>query len=111
MFLFVGVCAGALQEACDIRLLLACPLRRVLAAYIGNVQCSYFHLLRYVEASHVCVLGAFETFQVAEIISCVIPDQYKNLSSEHAFLPDAVTKHCFLAAFSGTRISFALFFA
>ena len=53
MCLFVGVCAGALQEACDLRLLLACPLRRVLAAYTGNMRCSYFHLLRYVDVLHV----------------------------------------------------------
>jgi len=74
MCLFVGFCAGALQEACDLRLLLACSLRRVLAAYTGNVQCSYFHLLRYVEALHLTdhwksVLGAAETFRVTGIMS------------------------------------------
>jgi hypothetical protein len=37
MCLFAGVCAGALQEACDLRLLLARPLRGMLAAYTGNV--------------------------------------------------------------------------
>lgn len=33
----VVVCAGALQEAGDLRLLLACPLRGVLVAYAGMV--------------------------------------------------------------------------
>ena len=45
MCLFIGVCAGTLQEACHLGLLLACSLRGVLATYTGKVQQSCLHRL------------------------------------------------------------------